>query len=234
MSSQPKTECSSCHQLLTGHGKNTTGMCLDCWRVHKTATKIKYKCKDCQGPCSETGAKGQGRCRSCAQKIRAATVGSCLDCGIVTKQHAARCRSCWLRHLSAVGMTERMAQGRATALKTKVRVSKAELQMEELLDHFGLRYERSAPYQGWILDFVLIGYPVVIEVHGAYWHDKPSAIERDQRKRVALEYDGYQVIFARTDQMHFWWTSLLSVPALSFLSTTSPLPVSTLTSLMGS
>jgi len=103
----------------------------------------------------------------------------------------------------------RFAAARATG-KSGVRTSKAEEQASELLNKLGIEHSKSVPYGRWILDIVLKSHAVVIEVHGAYWHDKPSAVERDQRKRQALEADGYEVIFWRTDQMHLWWKDILS------------------------
>lgn len=113
-----------------------------------------------------------------------------------------------------------MAAARATALKTRVRVSRAEQQMEELLDMMGVTYERSVPMGRWIVDFVLEPERVVVEVHGSYWHDKPSAAARDQRKRVTLEGQGWTVLFARTDQMHRWFALLESTLGRRFPSTT--------------
>ena len=220
MPAKPTLRCERCNKWLTGHGKRTTQMCLDCWRAEQRQTKTKYTCKDCGGPCSETGAKGLGRCRTCAQKVRAAKVTRCLDCGKQTKQHAERCRPCWLAHLSSLDMTQRMAQGRATALKTKVRISKPEIQMMELLDQAAEPYQHSVPIERRIIDFVLPERRAVIEVHGAYWHDRQTAIERDERKRVRLTELGYQVLYVRTEQTHLWWQLLESKLGLKFPSTT--------------
>lgn len=96
--------------------------------------------------------------------------------------------------------------GRATALGTTR--SRPELQAEELLAILGLAFETQIPIGRWVVDFRLIGKPIVIEVHGGYWHDRPAAKIRDAKKRTYLEGLGYQVIALRTDNACLWWLAL--------------------------
>ena len=101
----------------------------------------------------------------------------------------------------------RFAEARATG-KAGVRTSRAEDQAAELLAILGYEFQRGIPYGRWVLDFVLEVQKTVIEVHGSYWHDLPKNKARDERKRAALEADGWTVLFWRTDETHVWWRSL--------------------------
>lgn len=78
--------------------------------------------------------------------------------------------------------------------------------MAELLTTLKIPFQQQVPIGRWIVDFLTD--QTVIEVHGGYWHDRPQAKLRDQRKRETLESMGYQVIFCRTDRMHLWWQDL--------------------------
>lgn len=90
----------------------------------------------------------------------------------------------------------------------RITVSKAELQARELLDRLKLPWTAQVPIDRWVIDLMLPG-KVAIEVHGTYWHDRPSNRARDLRKRATLEAMGYRLIELRTDQMHLWWEALL-------------------------
>lgn len=148
---------------------------------------------------------------ACYRNVRAKQASHCQNCGKQLRQaETQRCRHCWLTHLSQVGMTQRMAAARATALKGGIR-SKAELQCAELLTTLGMAFEQQIAISRFIVDF-LVGN-LVIEVHGSYWHARPQAVERDKRKRESLEQMGYHVLYLRTDHMHLWWRLLQSDPA---------------------
>jgi very-short-patch-repair endonuclease len=199
--------CSRCGQELTGHSKNKTGLCLDCWRKGRTEqaqeTAAKKRCEDC----GKQIAPKSTICRDCYSKRRSAMRPKCVNCGKLLKQQSTeRCKPCWLTELSRVGQTPRMAAGRATAMKNRIKRSKAEEQCAELLELLDWEYQEQVVFDRWIVDFVIDR--LVIEVHGSYWHDRPAAIERDQAKKAYLESQGYEVVFLRTDQMHLWWKLL--------------------------
>jgi G:T-mismatch repair DNA endonuclease (very short patch repair protein) len=65
------------------------------------------------------------------------------------------------------------------------------------LDELGVFYEREYWFDSgngiFLLDF-LVNSSLAIEVNGAYWHETPSAIERDERKADALRYHGFEVL----------------------------------------
>jgi very-short-patch-repair endonuclease len=110
----------------------------------------------------------------------------------------------------------RMVASRATALGRTT--SLAEQQARELLDVLGLTYRTQVPIGSWVIDLVVDSPTLAIEVHGAYWHDLPAAVQRDVRKRATLTAMGYTVLFLRTDEMHLWWQQLAP-----FASSSGPL-----------
>jgi very-short-patch-repair endonuclease len=99
-----------------------------------------------------------------------------------------------------------MVASRATALGRTT--SLAERQARELLGVLGLPYRTQVPMGSWVIDLVVDSPKLAIEVHGAYWHDRPGAVERDARKRATLTTMGFTVLFLRTDRMHLWWQQL--------------------------
>lgn len=113
--------------------------------------------------------------------------------------------------MSGLGV-ERFSAARATALG-KV-TSRPELRARELLTHFGLQWTPQVPIGRWVVDLMIADIKLAIEVHGAYWHDKPGAVERDARRQREIERLGYRVLILRSDQMHFWWRDL--APFVSF------------------
>lgn len=201
-----------CQECLNEKRSKEAFRCLDCGvRVTRRDTR----CMDChlkmvevkRNYCPDCGIRIQQaskRCRKCHHKRRAKRKPNCKDCGIKLKQqNTKRCRKCWLSYLSQVGMPQRMAEARATALRNG-KISKAEMQCRELLDMFGVSWETQIPFGRWIVDFFLEDHGLIVEVHGAYWHDRPKSIERDQRKREYLEGKGYRVLFLKTDKTHLW------------------------------
>jgi very-short-patch-repair endonuclease len=213
--------CRECALPLGKHGSRT-GLCRPCWLKGRTEAAVERRptCEDCGkkvGPRSTI-------CRDCYASRRAATVSKCQECGVRLKvQGTLRCRSCHLKWMSGEGAA-RYAAARATAQGGHaVQRSKAEDQAKELLDLLGVETTRGVAIGRWIVDFLCTEKRLVVEVHGAYWHDRPSAVDRDQRKKAWLEAQGYAVLFLRTDRMHLWWQELLSsgfVEGLPSLSTT--------------
>ena len=197
--SPPKT-CSGCGKKSPHGRKRKTGICRDCWLTDMYNSRKINICT--------CGAKiptwGGTRCQTCYDLKRAAKTAHCEDCGKQLKQLTTkRCRPCFLKHMSTLACQERFAQGRATG-KGGARTSLTEEQGAQLLDRLGIVYERQVPYGRWVVDFYLPELDTYLEVHGAYWHDMPKVMERDQRKREKIEIDGHRVIFWRTDHMHFW------------------------------
>ena len=55
------------------------------------------------------------------------------------------------------------------------------------------QFETEAKIGRWVVDFLLPGR-IVIETDGTYWHSRPGAKERDQRKVTALVSHGMTVL----------------------------------------
>lgn len=76
---------------------------------------------------------------------------------------------------------------------------------------FGLSFVQQHPMGRWVLDFWIESLSLVVEVHGAYWHDKPARMATDARKRMDLRQRGLFVLELRTDQIHKWWSQLTAL-----------------------
>jgi very-short-patch-repair endonuclease len=46
----------------------------------------------------------------------------------------------------------------------------------------------------WIFDGAVNGTKILVEYHGEYWHNRPEVRERDERKRVWADVEGYEII----------------------------------------
>lgn len=226
--------CIQCGAKLYDSARNKTGLCLSCWNLRRDASA--HRCLDCKKKL--TGAKGQ-RCQACYCKHVATPSRTCMDCGRVVSWMATRCRAClfkhrgrakphcqdcgvklkvvgtlrckpcWLRFLSTTGGIARMMASRALAMKNRTTRSKSEAQCAALLRVLKLRFREQVATGPFIVDFLLPSLNVIIEVHGGYWHDKPTHKQRDARKRKFLTSLGYRLIVLRQRDTHLWMQTLM-------------------------
>ena len=97
--------------------------------------------------------------------------------------------------------------------RTKRPMSGLEEQVAEILDTLGIEWEREVPlkfqHQWRYFDFRLTGYNVLLEVDGAYYHDKrdkPSYVimmakRNDYLKNWIAKKEGYELIRIKEQQL---------------------------------
>jgi very-short-patch-repair endonuclease len=69
-----------------------------------------------------------------------------------------------------------------------------ELKVEKELKFRNIKYRKQAFICRHSVDFYLLGYKVVIECDGDYWHNLPGAKEKDNAKDKDLKKRGYKVL----------------------------------------
>lgn len=207
-SSRDRKTCIICGKLMQSRSvRMITGYCQAC--LIEYLEKQKPLCLECGGKISSGSA---GICANCYVKKRKKSAHCCTACGRQLKQRDTKhCRPCWFKELSKKGASGRIAAGRAMAWKSGRNASKIEIKASELLSHFGLSWKRQVPISRWIIDFIIEGKKIAIEVHGDYWHEREPAIKRDGIKRAHLEKLGYQVLFLKEKNIHFWWKMILDL-----------------------
>lgn len=67
------------------------------------------------------------------------------------------------------------------------------------LSKLGLKFKFCPVLCGFVPDFVLENFKLIIECNGKYWHSLPEVKRRDRRKRYRFKKAGYTVL-AFTDQ----------------------------------
>ncbi len=72
-----------------------------------------------------------------------------------------------------------------TSIEEKVRVALVEA---------GIEFEQEVKFGRFHADFVLNGLKIVIECDGIYWHSRPWSKERDKKKDLLLQENGFTVI----------------------------------------
>jgi very-short-patch-repair endonuclease len=86
-------------------------------------------------------------------------------------------------------------------INTWLHKSSNEIKFEELLDGLDVIAEFQKKIKGWKVDYYL-GFHVVVEIQGGYWHDKKAdVIERDRRKHDDLTANGFNVIYITEDEL---------------------------------
>jgi len=97
--------------------------------------------------------------------------------------------------------------------RTKRPMSSLEQVVADMLDDLKIEWEREVPLkylQGYrYYDFKLIGYNVLLEVDGSYWHgerDKPSYVTLMQKKNDMIKSwlakkEGYELIRIKEQQL---------------------------------
>lgn len=78
--------------------------------------------------------------------------------------------------------------------------SSAEKEVQKILDDLDLAYIHSKKIGDFTVDFYL-GKHTCIEVQGSYWHNRAERIERDARKKIYLESNGYNVLYIWEDNI---------------------------------
>ena len=70
-----------------------------------------------------------------------------------------------------------------------------EKQVERILKELGIEYISQYPtHSGFIIDFVIPGKMIAIEVDGDAWHNSKKAKKKDRFKDYQLEREGWKVI----------------------------------------
>lgn len=73
--------------------------------------------------------------------------------------------------------------------------SSIEKKVKSILIDLDVAFKQHRPFSGiGVADFYLQEYSLVIECDGDYWHSKPKAIKRDQRKDILLKSLGIKVL----------------------------------------
>lgn len=70
------------------------------------------------------------------------------------------------------------------------------------MEEAGIVIESQAKLGKWVVDFLLVGTPIVVEADGSYWHSKEKVRERDARKDAELRLIGIDV--HRVDELDFY------------------------------
>lgn len=76
-----------------------------------------------------------------------------------------------------------------------------QLLMNEM-DQRGLDYEFQYPFDSMIVDFAFPVERLCIEADGEYWHGRPDAIERDERRNWFIQRRGWFVLRFSGSQIH--------------------------------
>jgi len=92
---------------------------------------------------------------------------------------------------------ERMRRLRIKTLSSQKAIETPN-QLEKLvyssLDKIGIGYKKQAPlFDKFVVDILIPQIPLVIEVFGRYWHEKPQVRKKDFSKKKYLEKCGYEV-----------------------------------------
>ncbi len=114
-------------------------------------------------------------------------------------KHVQQCRFCNARAAALKGAAATTAKyGVFVAVRHTRRwrlehPSKLERIVATWLEMLGMDYEREYWFQTgnrevFLLDFMVSGGVLAIEVNGSYWHKKADDIQRDERKAEALRY----------------------------------------------
>ena len=69
-----------------------------------------------------------------------------------------------------------------------------EIAIARVLDALEIEYEEQKPMGRYIVDFFVPRKNLIIECDGYYWHNKPGAKEKDERKDAWLIEHGYTVL----------------------------------------
>jgi very-short-patch-repair endonuclease len=71
--------------------------------------------------------------------------------------------------------------------------STAEIKFEEILSNLHFSFIPQQEINGWRYDYDL-GFFLLVEVQGTYWHSTDSVRDNDEKKRLSAEKMGYEVV----------------------------------------
>jgi very-short-patch-repair endonuclease len=66
--------------------------------------------------------------------------------------------------------------------------------IKSVLDYLNITYEEQYIVSGFIADFYLPDYNLIIECDGDYWHNRPEQIIKDKRKNAVYKRFGYSLL----------------------------------------
>lgn len=85
-------------------------------------------------------------------------------------------------------------------INTWLHKSDPEIVFEDILNELDMTFEYQKKILGWRCDYYL-GFKIVIEINGRYWHSKEAAIVRDNKKKNDIENAGYTFITIWDDEL---------------------------------
>lgn len=89
-----------------------------------------------------------------------------------------------------------------TIRNNRARKSTAEIRFEKIMDSIFLGYKYQEKIGKWWFDYSL-GFHVLVEVQGTYWHAKDKVKDRDERKKSFAEEKGYTVIQVKEEDIRY-------------------------------
>lgn len=87
-----------------------------------------------------------------------------------------------------------------TVRSTQCERSQAEIHFESILDELDFPIEPQRKIGKYWFDYNL-GFHLLIEVQGVYWHSRPETKEKDERKRKFAESKGYTVLYVKEEDI---------------------------------
>lgn len=176
---------------------------LQCWGMMRRSPIVSIICETCEQPfdvkeCELRLDRRDGPRRwcskSCAAAFRCGDLSSsynggkieliCHICGL--SFYVIQSRRDTAKYCSVACSNVGVAKTNASA------VSSIEVAVANELDHRGISYIHQGSVGPYVPDFV-IGQ-TIIEVDGDYWHNLPRVIERDIRKNILYQNEGYKII----------------------------------------
>lgn len=85
-------------------------------------------------------------------------------------------------------------------INTWLHKSDPEIVFEKILDSLGMTFAYQKKICNWRCDYYL-GFKVIVEINGRYWHSLEKAIKRDFKKKKELEKAGYILIVIWDDEL---------------------------------
>lgn len=89
---------------------------------------------------------------------------------------------------------------RKRMIDTFLNKTSAEMDFEEILDSLDIPYLYEQKIGKWKVDYNL-GFHLLVEVQGVYWHNLDRVKEKDARKKANLENMGYKVIYIKEEDL---------------------------------
>lgn len=89
---------------------------------------------------------------------------------------------------------------RKRMIDTFLNKTSAEMDFEKILDTLDIPYLYEQKIGKWKVDYNL-GFHLLVEVQGVYWHSLKKVKEKDARKKSDLENMGYKIIYVKEEDL---------------------------------